>query len=171
MTPAAPVFSAPALALMLILQQAQAFDVHGIRIGDRWDPDGLEQAMSYPTVPILRRVKCRVDGEESCVGTTRYLVADVQVTVEGRNGRVRKITITLPTDEFDDEISALKREFGQPTDEWTSAPGATAPQLFRHRVDWRLPTEELFALKFSTMATIRLTTPEESVANRFPPPS
>jgi hypothetical protein len=162
---------APSLALMLILQQVQAFDVHGIRIGDRWDPGRLEEAMSYVTVPTLQRVKCRVDGEESCAGTTRYLAADVRLIIEGKDGRVRRMTITLPTDEFDDEITALKREFGQPTDEWSSQPGATAPLLFRHRVDWRLPREELFALKFSTMATIRLTTPEDSVASQYPPPN
>jgi hypothetical protein len=162
---------APTLALLLILQQAQAFDVHGIRIGDRWDPNSFEQAMSYPTVPIPQRVKCRGEGEETCVGTTRYLAADVRLVIEGKDGRVRQMTITLPTDEFDDEITALKREFGQPTDEWSSQPGASAPLLFRHRVDWRLPTEELFALKFSTMATIRLTTPEDSVASQYPPPN
>jgi hypothetical protein len=162
---------APALALLLILQQAQAFDVHGVHLGDRWDPDELEQAMSYPTVPVLQRVKCRGQGEEICVGTTRFLVADVRLIIEGKDGRVRRITITLPTDAFDDEITALKREFGQPTDEWSSQPGATAPLLFRHRVDWRMPAEELFALKFSTMATIRLTTPEDSVASQYPLPS
>jgi len=163
--------SAQALALMLILQQAHAFDVHGIHIGDRWDSDRLEQAMSYLTVPTLQRVKCRDDGEETCVGTTRYLVANVRLTVEGKNGRVRKITMTLPTDEFENEVSALKREFGQPTNEWSSLPAATAPLLFHHRVDWQLPTEELFAVKFSTMATISLTTPEDSFANQYPPPS
>jgi hypothetical protein len=78
--------------------------------------------------------------------------------------------MTLPTTEFDDEVTALKREFGQPTTEWSSPAGA-APLLFHHRVDWRLPNEELFGLKFSVMATISLTTPEDSVANRYPPPS
>ena len=162
---------AQALVWVLILQPAHAFDVHGIHIGDRWDPAGLEQAMSYITVPTPQRVKCRADGEESCVGTTRYLAADVRLIVEGKNGRVSKMTMTLPTDDFEDEITALKREFGQPTDEWSAPPDATVPLLFRHRVDWRQPTQELFALKFSTMATIRLTKPEDSVANRFPPPS
>jgi hypothetical protein len=159
-----------ALVLLLSLPQARAFDVHGIRIGDRWNAAGLEQAMSYPSVPILQRVKCRTDGEEACVGTTRFLVADVRLIVEGKNGRVSKMTMTLPTEEFEDEITALKHEFGAPTDEWSAPPDATAPLLFRHRVDWRQPTQELFALKFSTMATIRLTTPEDSAASRFPPP-
>ena len=38
--------SAPALALILVLQQAHALDVHGIRIGDPWDPEKLEQRFS-----------------------------------------------------------------------------------------------------------------------------
>jgi hypothetical protein len=50
------------------------------------------------------------------------------------------------------------------------SPDVTTPQLFRHRVDWRLPQEELFALRFSTMATISLTTPQDSPATRYPPP-
>jgi hypothetical protein len=127
--------------------------------------------MSYLTVPTSQRVKCSNDGGETCVGTTRYLVADVRLIVEGENGRVRKITMTLPTDEFESEITALKREFGQPTDEWSSPAGTAAPLLFYRRVDWRLPNEELFALKFSVMATISLTRPEDSVANRYPPPN
>jgi hypothetical protein len=162
---------AQALASTLILQETYAFDVHGIHLGDRWDSDRLEQAMSYVAVPTLQRVKCRDDSEETCVGTTRYLVADVRLIVEGKNGRVRKITMTMPTDEFENEITALKVEFGQPTNEWSSSPAATAPLLFHRRVDWRIANEELFALKFSAMATINLTTPEESVANRYPPPS
>jgi len=162
--------SAPVLTSMLILQASYAFDVHGIHIGDRWDPDKLEEVMSYVTVPTAQRVKCSHDGEENCSGTTRYLAADVRLLIEGENGRVRKITMTLPTTEFDDEVTALKREFGQPTTEWSSPAGA-APLLFHHRVDWRLPNEELFGLKFSVMATISLTTPEDSVANRYPPPS
>ena len=162
---------AQALAWVLILQPAHAFDVHGIHIGDRWDPAGLEQAMSYITVPTPQRVKCRANGEESCVGTTRYLAADVRLIVEGKNGRVTKMTMTLPTDDFEDEITALKREFGQPTQEWSAAPAATAPLPFRHRVDWRGPAEELFALKFSSMAIISLTTTQDSAANRYPPPS
>ena len=163
--------SVPAIALMLILGQAHAFDVRGIHIGDRWDSDKLEQAMSYVSVPTARRVKCSNDGTESCVGTTRYLDADVRLIIEGENGRVAKVTITLPTDGFEDEIAALKREFGQPTNEWSSPPDATAPVLFSRRVDWRLPNEELFALKFSVMASIRLTRPQDSVANRYLPPS
>jgi hypothetical protein len=163
--------SASGLMSLLIVQASFAFDVHGVHIGDRWDADRLEQAMSYVTVPTPQRVKCRTDAEESCVGTTRYLSADVRLTVEGKNGRVRKITMTLPTADFDDEVTALKDEFGQPTNEWTSPTNATAPLLFRHRVDWRTPTEELFALKFSAMATISLTTPEESLSDRYPPPN
>jgi hypothetical protein len=163
--------NAKALGLMLIFGQAHAFDVHGIHIGDRWDPDKLEEVMSYVTVPTGQRVKCSHGGEENCAGSTRYLAADVRLTIEGANGRVRRITMTLPTDMFDDEIAALKHEFGEPTNEWSSVPGATAPLLFHHRVDWRLPNEELFALKFSVMATISLTRPEDSVANRYPAPN
>jgi hypothetical protein len=156
---------------MLIWRQAHAFDVHGVRLGDRWDAEKLEQAMSsYVTVPSSQRFKCRDDGEESCTGTTRYLVADVRLTVEGQHGRVRKITMTLPTDDFEEEVSALKREFGEPSAEWLPSPDVSTPLLFRHRVDWRLPKEELFALKFSTMATISLTTPQDSLAARYPPP-
>jgi hypothetical protein len=155
---------------MLIWRQAHAFDVHGVRLGDRWDAEKLEQAMSYVTVPSSQRFKCRDDGEESCTGTTRYLVADVRLTVEGQDGRVRKITMTLPTDDFEEEVSALKREFGEPSAEWLPSPDVSTPLLFRHRVDWRLPKEELFALKFSTMATISLTTPQDSLAARYPPP-
>jgi hypothetical protein len=155
---------------MLIWRQAHAFDVHGVRIGDRWDAEKLEQAMSYVTVTGSQRFKCRDDGEESCTGTTRYLVADVRLTVEGQDGRVRKITMTLPTDDFEEEVSALKREFGEPSAEWLPSPDVSTPLLFRHRVDWRLPKEELFALKFSTMATISLTTPQDSLAARYPPP-
>jgi len=155
---------------MLIWRQAHAFDVHGVRLGDRWDAEKLEQAMSYVTVPSSQRFKCRDDGEESCTGTTRYLVADVRLTVEGQDGRVRKITMTLPTDDFEEEVSALKREFGEPAAEWLPSPDVSTPLLFRHRVDWRLPKEELFALKFSTMATISLTTPQDSLAARYPPP-
>lgn len=162
--------SAPALALTLILGQVDAFDVHGIHIGDRWDSDRLQEAMSYLTVPTARRVICRGDSEETCVGTTRYLVADVRLIIEGEQGRVRKMTMLLPPDEFEDEIAALKREFGQPNDEWSSLTSTTAPQLFTRRIDWRLPNEELFALKFSTMATISLTTPGDSIANRYLPP-
>ncbi len=160
-----------AAGLMLIFQQAYAFDIHGIHIGDRWDPDKLEQAMSYVTVPTAQRVKCSHDGKENCVGTTRYLAADVRLIIEGENGRVRRITMTLPTDDFENEIAALKHEFGQPANEWSPPPAASSRLLFYRRVDWRLPNEELFALKFSTMATISLTTPEDSVANRYPPPS
>jgi hypothetical protein len=163
--------SAPALAVLLIWQQAQAFDVHGIHIGDRWDPARLEEAMSYLTVPIPQRVKCRLDGAESCDGATRYLVADVRLIIEGKNGRVTKISMTLPAGDFDEEITALKREFGQPTEEWSAAPAGPAPLPFRRRVDWRGPAEELFALKFSSMAIISVTTPQESAANRYPPPS
>jgi len=163
--------SALALALTLVLQQAQAFDVHGIHIGDRWDPARLEEAMSYLTVPNLQRVRCRPDGAESCDGATRYLVADVRLIVEGKDGRVTKMSMTLPAEEFEEEITALKREFGQPTQEWSAAPAATAPLPFRHRVDWRGPAEELFALKFSSMAIISLTTTQDSAANRYPPPS
>jgi hypothetical protein len=159
------------LTSMLIVQASFAFDVHGVHIGDRWDSDELERAMSYVTVPTPQRVKCHNDSEETCVGTTRYLSADVRLIIEGRNGRVRKITMTLPTADFDDEVTALKGEFGQPTNEWSSPAGATAPLLFRRRVDWRTPNEELFGLKFSAMATISLTTPEESVADRYPPPN
>ncbi len=161
-----------ALMLMptLIWRLAYAFDVHGVRIGDRWDAEKLEQAMSYVTVPGSQRFKCRDDGEESCTGTTRYLVADVRLTVEGRDGRVSSIKMTLPTEDFEEEITALKREFGAPTTEWTPSPDVTKPLLFRHRVDWLLPKEELFALKFSTMATISLTTPQDSLATRYPPP-
>jgi hypothetical protein len=155
---------------MLIEQASYAFDVHGIHIGDRWDRDKLEQAMSYMTVPTLHRLKCRDDGEETCVGTTRYLAADVRMIIEGKDGRVSKITMTLPTNEFDNEVTALKREFGQPTTEWSSPLGA-APLLFHHRVDWRLPNEELLGLKFSVMATISLTTPEQSSADKYPPPN
>src|ERR1019366_10568058 len=111
---------AQALALMPILGDAQAFDVRGIRVGDRWDSNRLEQAMSYVTIPTVQLVKCSNYGEEKCVGTTRYFDADVRLIVEGENGRVSKITITLPTDEFENEIAALKREFGQPTNEWSS---------------------------------------------------
>jgi hypothetical protein len=160
-----------ALMLMLISQQAYSFDVHGIHLGDRWNSEKLEQTLSYPTVPTAQRVKCSDNGKENCLGTTRYLVADVRMIIEGENGRVRKITMTLPTAEFENEIGALKREFGQPANEWSSPPGTTAPLLFYGRVDWRGPNEELFALKFSTMATISLTTPGDSVANRYPPPS
>jgi hypothetical protein len=156
---------------MLALGQAHAFDVRGIHIGDRWDSDKLEQAMSYVSVPMSRRVKCSNDGSENCAGTTRYLDADVRLIIEGENGRVAKMTITLPTDDFEDEIAALKREFGQPTNEWSAPPDAATRQLFSRRVDWQLPNEELFALKFSVMATIRLTRPQDSVASRFLPPS
>jgi hypothetical protein len=158
------------LMLTLSLQQAQAFDVHGVRLGDRWDAASLEQAMSYVSVPGSKRFKCPDDGKESCTGTTRYLVADVRLTVEGRDGRVSSITMTLPTEDFEEEIAALKREFGEPTAEWTPSADVTTPLLFRHRVDWRLPKEELFALKFSAMATISLTTPQDSLATRYPPP-
>jgi hypothetical protein len=159
-----------ALVSLLACHQAQAFDVHGVRLGDRWDVAKLEQAMSYVTIPASQRFKCRDDGEQSCTGSTRYLVADVRLTVEGRDSRVSRITMTLPTEDFEGEITALKREFGQPTAEWMPSPDVTTPQLFRHRVDWRLPQEELFALKFSTMATISLTTPQDSPATRYPPP-
>jgi hypothetical protein len=155
---------------MLVLGQADAFDVRGIHIGDAWDSDKLEEVMSYVTVPTAQRVKCSRDGAENCVGTTRYLTADVRLLIEGDNGRVRKITVTLPADKFEDEIAALKHQFGEPTNEWSSAPGAS-PTLFRHRVDWRLANEELFALKFSAMSTISLTRPEDSVASRYPPPN
>jgi len=126
--------------------------------------------MAYVTVPSSKRLKCRDDGEQSCAGTTRYLAADVRLIIEGRDGRVSSITMTLPTEDFEEEISALKREFGAPTAEWTASPDITTPLLFRHRVDWRLPREELFALKFSTMATISLTAPQDSLAARYPPP-
>ncbi len=160
------------LVPMLIIagQQAQAFDVHGVRLGDRWDAAGLEQAMSYVSVPRSQRFKCRDDGQESCTGTTRYLVADVRLSVEGRDGRVSRITMTLPPEDFEEEIAALKREFGAPSAEWTAPSEVSTPLLFRHRVDWRLPKEELFALRFSTMATISLTTPQDSPATRYPPP-
>jgi hypothetical protein len=161
---------AHALVLLFAWQPVHAFDIHGVRIGDRWDAEKLEQAMSYVTVPNSKRFRCRDDGAESCTGTTRYLVADVRLTVEGRGGRVSSITMTLPTEDFEEEISALKREFGEPTAEWTPSADITKPLLFRHRVDWRLPQEELFALKFSAMATISLTTPEDSLAARYPPP-
>lgn len=78
--------------------------------------------------------------------------------------------MTMPASEFDDEVAALKREFGLPNDEWSSPTGGP-PLLFYHRIDWRLANEELFGLKFSAMATISLTTPEESVADRYPPPN
>jgi hypothetical protein len=159
-----------ALVLILAWQQAHAFDVHGVRLGDRWDAHELEQAMAYVTVPSSQRFRCREDAEESCTGTTRYLVADVRLTVEGRDGHVSRITMTLPTEDFEEEITALKREFGAPTAEWTPSPDVTTPLLFRHRVDWRLPREELFALRFSNMATISLTTPQDSPATRYPPP-
>jgi hypothetical protein len=161
---------AQALVLLLAWKPAHAFDIHGVRIGDRWDAEKLEQAMSYVTVPSSKRFRCRNDGAESCTGTTRYLVADVRLTVEGQDGRVSSITMTLPTEDFEEEITALKREFGEPTAEWTPSPDVTTPLLFRHRVDWRLPKEELFALKFSAMATISLTTPQASLATRYPPP-
>src|ERR1700722_4964905 len=160
---------APVLTSMLIVQASYAFDVHGIHIGDRWDANKLEEAMSYITVPTPQRVKCSSGGAERCVGTTRYLDADVRLTIEGANGRVRRMTMTLPTDDFDDEVIALKREFGQPTAEWSSPAGA-AHLLFHHRVDWRHPNAELFGLKFSAMATPSLTTPEEQGADRYPPP-
>jgi len=164
--------SAQALALMLVLQQAHALDVRGIRIGDHWDSARLEQALSYVAVPTTQRVRCRDNnGEEICVGTTRYLDSYVRLIVEGRNGRVSKMTMTLSVSDFENELAALKREYGQPTSEWSSVSAAAEHRLFDHRVDWRLATEELFALKFSTMATILLTTPEESVANQYPPPS
>jgi hypothetical protein len=159
-----------ALVLILAWQQAYAFDVHGVRLGDRWNAHELEQAMAYVTVPSSQRFRCREDAEESCTGTTRYLVADVRLTVEGRDGRVSRITMTLPTEDFEEEITALKREFGAPTAEWTPSPDVITPLLFRHRVDWRLPREELFALRFSNMATISLTTPQDSPATRYPPP-
>jgi hypothetical protein len=162
---------AQAVGLMLIFQQARAFDVHGIHIGDPWDPDKLEEAMSYVTIPTAQRVKCGHIGVENCAGTTRYLAADVRLLIEGADGRVRKITMTFPTDKFDDEITALELEFGEPASEWSSTPGAVSPPLFRRRVDWRLANEELFALKFSLMATISLTTSEDSPANRYLPPS
>ncbi len=162
--------TATATAFAIDAPQAQAFDVHGIRLGDRWDGAALEQAMSYLTVPTAQRVKCRDDGQQSCAGTTRYLVADVRLVIEGRDGRVSRITMTLPTEDFDEEIAALKREFGDPAADWSSSTEAATPQLFRRRVDWRLPQQELFALKFSTMATLSLTTPQDSPANRYPPP-
>jgi hypothetical protein len=161
---------AQALSWMLVFQPAHAVEVHGIRIGDQWDADRLEEAMSYVTVPAAQRVKCSRAGAENCAGSTRYLAVDVRLTIEGENGRVKKITMTLPADRFDDEIAALKHEIGEPTNEWSSAPGATAPLPFHHRVDWRLANEELFALKFSAMATISLTRPEDSVSSRYPPP-
>jgi hypothetical protein len=165
----------PTLRLMLMLppillsQQAAALDVRGIHIGDRWDTDRLEQALSYLTVPSAQRVKCR-DGEQVCAGATRFLDANVRLILEGRDGRVSKITLTLPAAEFENEVSAIKREYGQPADDWSAPDTATAPLLFRRRLDWRLPNEELFALKFSTMATIYLTTPADSVASRYPAP-
>jgi hypothetical protein len=162
--------STPTLAMMLLVQQAHAIDVHGIHIGDRWDGARLEEQLSYVAIPTTQRVKCRDDAQEYCEGTTRYLVAEVRLVVEGMNGRVRRITMTLPTADFEDEITALKREFGQPTSEWSSLPTDTVPLLFRRRVDWRLPNEELFALRFSTMATLSLTTPADSIADRYPPP-
>jgi hypothetical protein len=162
---------AQALGWMLVFQQAHAVDVHGIHVGDRWEPDKLEEVMSYVTVPTAQRVKCTREGVENCAGSTRYLAADVRLIIEGENGRVKKITMTLPADRFEDEIAALKHEIGEPTSEWSSVPGATAPLPFHHRVDWRLANEELFALKFSAMATISLTRPEDSAANRYPPPS
>ena len=87
---------------MLMLQQAHAFDVHGIRVGDKWDPDRLEEVMSYVTVPTTQRVKCSHNDEEKCSGSTRFLDADVRLLIEGENGRVKKITMTLPTDEFEE---------------------------------------------------------------------
>jgi hypothetical protein len=160
-----------AIAAMLTLTQANALDIRGIHIGDAWNSDWLQQAFSYPTVPATQRVKCTDGAEETCVGRTRYLSIDVGLTIEGKNGRVRKITITLPVEQFDGGIRALKHEFGEPTDEWSSLPGSTAPILFHHRVDWRLRNEELFGLQFSTMAIISLTTPEESIAGRYLPPT
>jgi hypothetical protein len=162
---------ARALIWMLVFQQAHAVDVHGIHIGDRWDPDKLEEVMSYVTVPAAQRLKCTREGAENCAGSTRYLAADVRLTIEGENGRVKKITMTLPADRFEEEIAALKHEIGEPTNEWSSAPGATAPLPFHQRVDWRLANEELFALKFSAMATISLTRPEDSVSSRYPSPN
>ena len=163
--------SPPAIALTLVLGQANAFDVHGVRIGDRWDSDRIEQALSYVTVPTLQRVKCSTDSAQTCVGTTHYLDADVRVIVEGENGRVTKITMTLPTGNFDEEIAALKREYGQPANEWSAGPDSAGPLLFSRRIVWLLPNEEMFAVKFSAMATISLTRPGDSVANRYPPPS
>jgi len=162
---------AHALALMLALPAAEALDIHGIHLGDRWDAAKLEQELSYPTVPVPQRVQCTDHGDETCAGTTRYFFTNVRLIIEGQGGRVRKITMTLPTDDFENVITALKHQFGQPTDEWSSQSSASTPLLFHHRVDWRLPNEELFALKFSTMATIRLTTPEESVAGQYPAPN
>ena len=162
---------AGALLLMLLSHQGHAFDVHGIHIGDRWDSDRFEEAMSYVTVPTLQRVKCSNDGAQYCVGATRYLDVDVRVIIEGQNGKVSKITMTLPTHDFEDEITALKREYGQPANEWSSPADHAGPLLFTRRIVWLLPNEELFAVKFSAMATIRLTRPEDSLANRYPPPT
>jgi hypothetical protein len=163
--------SAGVLTWILVSQQTHAFDVHGIHIGDRWDSDRFEEAMSYVTVPSLQRVKCSKDSAQYCVGSTRYLDADVRVIVEGENGKVSKITMTLPTHDFEDEITALKREYGRPANEWSSPPDNAIPLLFSRRIVWRLPNEEMFAVKFSAMATIRLTRPEDSIADRYPPPT
>jgi hypothetical protein len=154
---------------MLMCQQVAALDVRGIHIGDRWDTDRLEQALSYLTVPSAQRVKCR-DGEQVCAGTTRFLDADVRLIVEGTDDRVSKITLTLPAAQFESEVTAIKREYGQPVADWSAPDTATAPLLFRRRLDWRLLNEELFALKFSTMATIYLTAPADSVAGQYPAP-
>jgi hypothetical protein len=152
------------------VQPAQALDVHGIRIGDRWSPAKFEQVLAYPTIPSSQRVRCTEQGEEFCVGSTRFLGVDVRMKIEGKDGQVIKITVTLPSDEFETALAALKHSFGEPTAEWSSPPDATAPLLFHHRVDWKLPQEELFVLQFATMSTLSFTRPEDSLASRYPPP-
>jgi hypothetical protein len=161
---------AQALALMLVFQQAHAMDIHGIHIGDKWDSARLEQSLAYPAVPEARRVKC-ADADETCSGTTRYLSTDVRLTIEGKSGRVGKITMTLATADFEDVVTALKLAFGQPLEDWSCPLAAPVASLFCRRVDWRLANEELFALKFSTMAIVRLSTPAESLARQYPPPT
>jgi len=162
--------SAQALALMLVFQQAHAIDIHGIHIGDKWDSARLEQALAYPTVLETRRVKC-ADADETCTGTTRYLSTDVRLTIEGKSGRVIKVTMTLATADFESVVTSLKAAFGQPIEDWSCPPAAPVASLFCRRVDWRLANEELFALKFSTMAIVRLSTPAESLAKQYPPPA
>jgi len=161
---------AQTLALMLVFQQANALDIHGIHIGDKWDSARLEQSLAYPAIPESRRLKC-ADADEMCIGTTRYLSTDVRLTIEGKSGRVTKITMTLATADFEDVITGMKRAFGQPMEDWSCPADAPGASLFCRRLDWRLANEELFALKFSTMAIVRLSTPAESLAKQYPPPS
>jgi hypothetical protein len=158
-----------ALVLLVVVQSAHALDVRGIHLGNRWNSEKFERALSDPTIPTSQRVKCSEQGDPICVGATRFLAHDVRVKIEGGGGQVRKITITLPSGEFDSALVQLKHAFGEPTDEWSSPPTATGPLLFHHRADWKQPNEELFALQFATMATLSLTTPAESLASQYPP--